>query len=268
MIKKMGNNTKKAVFWAAVLVLAAGAAGCASGSDNNDVKERRAIIDDYAAVILRQDGDSADFDEALSAVDAYVENPTAQQKEAAMTALEETIRQMEADSEACAAPFEASQELAQMLERQGISLVEYQMNADTRYSSLQGFAQDLTFLQEFLEYADEGGAFMEDLEQTYAFMVREQELMRGYNYVGINYWFAGWGEEETAYVREQVLDKLQSFTAQDAQWRDSRDAVEADMSAYLDEVEAVYDEWTAYVGASWEELKELEESAASMDLGN
>lgn len=255
MVMKMEIKVKatiKAVLLTMV-VLIVGAVGCASGG-STDIEERKAIIDDYAKILLLQDKDSAGFDEALAAVGEYLENPTAQQKETAMEALEDTISQMEADS-ADSASYEVSQELGQMLENQGISLVEYRLNADSRYTYLQGFAQDLAYLQEFLEYADEGEAFMKDLEMTYYFMSEEQKLMQSYNYTGVNYWFAGWGDEETAYVREQVFDKLKSFSAEDAQWRDSQDEVEADMNAYLDEVEALYDDWTAYIGASWEELR-------------
>lgn len=245
----------KAVLLAAFLT-ASGVGGCASGSDSSNIEERKAIIDDYAGILLLQDEDSAGFDEALAAVGGYLESPTAQQKKAVMEVLEDTISQMEADSADCKS-YEASQEFGQMLEKQGISLVEYQMNADSRYTYLQDYIQDLEFLQEFLEYSDEGEAFMQDLKMTYYFMSEEQKQMQGYNYTGVNYWFAGWGEEETAYVKEQVLDKFKSFSAEDAQWKESRDDVEAAMNAYLDEVEELYDDWTAYIGESWEELNQM-----------
>lgn len=232
----------------AVMIIA-GIAGCAQAGGGKDWEERKAIIDDYAAIILLQDQDSAQFDEALAAVNAYLEDATAEQKEETEALLEKIIQQLQDDSGGYE-PYEPSEELGQMLENQGISLEEYQINADSRYVYMQGFIQDLAYLQEYLDYADEGDAFMEDLESVCRLMTEEQKYIRAYNYTGINYWFAGWGEKEAEYIRQQVLDKLKSFSAGDAQWLDSRDAVEARMNTYLDSVEELGDQWAAHIGES------------------
>lgn len=245
--------------WLSVLagiLIVTGIAGCASQKEQEELAECRAIIDDYAKIILLQDQDSANFDKALSAVGVYLADASAEQKNAAQDTVQEMIAQMETDSEACET-YEISEELGQMLETHQISRVEYQMNADSRLTYLQDYIQDLTYLEEYLSYADEGEALMEDLQMTYQFMAQEQQLMRQYNGIGIHYWFAGWGAEETAYVKQEVLDKLTSFSAEDVQWQDSRDAVEASMNACLDELEVLYNEWTAYIGESWEELNQM-----------
>lgn len=255
MENKSGNVKTAMLVITFMLVL--GTVGCESKKTDSDIIERKAIIDDYAKIILLQDRDSADFDKTLSAVGAYIDNRTTEQKAAAMEALAGTIEQMETDSAECES-YEISEEFGQILEKHQISRVEYQMNADSRYTYLQDYIQDLTFLTEYVTYSDEGEAFMEDLQMTYRFMEEEQQLMRAYNYTGINYWFAGWGEEETEYIRQEVFDKLVSFSAEDVQWEDSRDAVEASMNACLDQVEALYNEWTAYIGESWEELNQMQ----------
>ena len=233
-----------------VVLIIGGITGCGLIGGGKDLEERKAIIDDYAAILLLQDQDSARFDEGLA------DNRTAEQKEAAEALLEELIQQLQADSSECE-PYEPSEELKQMLENQGISLEEYQMNADSRYIYLQGFIQELAYLQEFLKYADKGDIFMEDLERVCYMMTEEQKYICAYSYTGVNYWFAGWGEKEVEYVRQQVLDKLTSFSAQDAQWLDNRGAVEARMNTYLDSVEDLDDQWAAYIGASKEEAEEI-----------
>lgn len=240
----------------AVFLVLAAVAGC--GADRAGEAERRAVIDDYAQIILLQDQDSAGFDAALAAVDDYVKNDTPEQKEASLARLAAAAAQMERDSGACAA-YEAPEGFAEVLERQEISLTEYQINADTRYHSLQGYLQELTFLEELLFYADEGEAFREDLERACDYITAAQKMMRAYNYTGINYWFAGWGEKEREYLKEQVYDQLQSFAAEDAAWEESRDAVEARMNTYLDGLEEINDAWAASLGESWEDLNRLRE---------
>ena len=49
--------------------------GCGIGGGGKDLEERKAIIDDYKTIILAKDQDSARFDQALSILEEYVENP-------------------------------------------------------------------------------------------------------------------------------------------------------------------------------------------------
>lgn len=254
-MEKKYKKTIRFIVLAGILIVT-GITGCASKKKQEELAGRRAIIDDYAKIILLQDQDSARFDKALSAVDTYLADASAGQKTVAQDTIRDVIAQMETDSAACES-YEISGESGQLLEDNQISRVEYQMNAESRYTYLQDYIEDLTYLEEFLSYAQEGEAFMEDLRMTHQFMAQEQQLMRRYNGVGINYWFAGWGAEETAYVRQEVLDKLTSFSTEDVQWQDSRDAVEASMNACLDQLEELYNEWTAYIGESWEELQQM-----------
>lgn len=232
--------------------------GCGSKNDSQNLEERKAIIQDYAGIILLQDQDSARYDHVLKAIASYLEAPSPEQKEAAQMIIEEAVRQMDADSEACGT-YEVSEELSRMLQDQGISREEYEMNAGSRYTELQGFLQDTVFLEEYLEYADLGEVFMEDLERAYDFMSEEQKIMQSYHYTGINYWFAGWGEQEVECVKEQVLDKLVSFRAEDGSWESSQDAVVARMNAYLDRIEELNSRWAASVGEAWDELNKSKE---------
>ena len=82
--------------------------------------------------------------------------------------------------------------------------------------------------------------------------------MKSYQYCGINYWFAGWEEEAADYVKEQVYDKLTSFSAEGEAWQDSREAVEERMTEYLDRLEELVNEWSGYLGEQQEKLYEQE----------
>ncbi len=53
-----------------------------------------------------------------------------------------------------------------------------------------------------------------------------------------------------------MRDKLKSFSAEESQWYDDREVVEARMNTYLDRVEKLDDQWAAYIGESKEEAKE------------
>lgn len=250
-MKKGTKYTAGTIIYALTAAIVLSVAGCTSKQEKNDMAECQAIIDDYAEIILLQDKDSAHYDSALSAVKSYLDDTAQEQKTKAMGQIEGIITLMETDSRECTS-YEAADTFAQMLEKHGISLAEYQMNADSRYTYLQDYIQDLTYLQEYVSYADESEAYMKDLQTYYEFALKEQQLMRSYNYIGINYWFAGWNADAAAYVRQAVLDRLVSFSGEDVQWQDSREAVESSMNACLDQLEELYNEWTAEIGASWE----------------
>lgn len=235
-----------------------GASGCASQKDNAELEQKKAIIDDYAKIILLQDKDSANYDKALEAVEVYIGDPSQAQKTTSLQTIQDITEQIEEDSKECE-PVEISDEFGQMLENNQISRVEYQMNADSRYSCLQDYIQDLEYLEEYLSYADEAEWAMDDLKAVYALMSDEQELMKRYNYAGINYWFAGWGDEEKDYISQEIFEKLVSFSSDSFQWHDSRNETEADMNGYLDELEDLYDKWAAHVGESWDELNQMRE---------
>lgn len=99
-----------------VLGLTAAVFGCSSETS-------RAIIDDYAGIMLLQDRDSFGFDEALAAVGTYLESRTLEQKEASGRIIEETISRMKEDIVA-SGTYTVSDKLAGMLKNQGISRAE------------------------------------------------------------------------------------------------------------------------------------------------
>jgi len=249
--------------WALAICLAAVSlclAGCLQGTSKKDREERKAIIDDYREIILLQDRDSARYDQALAAMDPYIESPTLQKKAEAADTLWEILEELKAESAAFES-YTISGELEQMLENQGISMVEYQFNADARYAQLEAYIQNLSFLDWYLEYADVDSQAMSDFISAAERYKNYQKEMRAYNYIGINYWFAQWGEEEEEYIKNQVLNRLESFAAEDAKWEDSREAVEEKMNACLDRVEEQLEQMTEFLRDSREQLYEMMETA-------
>lgn len=232
--------------------------GCGIGGGGKDLEERKAIIDDYKTIILAKDQDSARFDQALSILEEYVENPGADKKEEASAAFWEIADQMEADSQGFA-PCQVSEDMETLLTNQGISVVEYESGADLRYTELEDYIQSLSFLGFYLEMSDLDEMAMEDLEAALERYQKYQKVQRAYGYTEVNYWFAPWGEKEREYIEEQVFGQLTSLEAEDKTWENDRDAVEKKLNGYLDELEGLLDELAEFLGESTERLYEMME---------
>ena len=232
--------------------------GCGIGGGGKDLEERKAIIDDYKTIILAKDQDSARFDQALSILEEYVENPGADKKEEASAAFWEIADQMEADSQGFA-PCQVSEDMETLLTNQGISVVEYESGADLRYTGLEDYIQSLSFLGFYLEMSDLDEMAMEDMEAALERYQKYQKVQRAYGYTEVNYWFAPWGEKEREYIEEQVFGQLTSLEAEDKTWENDRDAVEKKLNGYLDELEGLLDEMAEFLGESTERLYEMME---------
>ena len=250
------NRLKKGFVLLLACFFLTGISGCKAGEDKGNQKEQQAIIDDYVSVILAQDEDSAQFDRVLEQVGVYVEEASSENREAAKKAIEDAINLLEEKAEACV-PYTVSEELEGFLENQGLTSAEYKINADMRYQYLQEYIQRLQHLVVYLEGSVYGEGFMEDLEFAYSCTKEEQKQTQAFQYTSVNYWFAPWGQE--AYVKEQILDKLQSFQAEDFHWENSREGVEARLNLYLDRIENLAGEWGAHVWKSKERLYEQQE---------
>lgn len=242
------------IVFAAVCLLA----GC--GGKTGPDSGSQAIVDDYAEIILQRDADSADYDSALSAVGNYLEKKDSETLKAAESLLRDTIDRMKKAAEKTE-PYQMDDDFEELLKKHNIEPEEYVMNADERSQNLQHYVESLEVLNEYLSYEEEDSLTRDALAKEYEMVVKIQEVFRRYDYCGINYWFAGWEEEETAYVREQVHDKLKSFSAVEEVWQDDRDAVEQRMEIYLNEVEELSGEWADYIGEYQDELYQLQKDS-------
>lgn len=227
--------------------------GC--GKKEEQKAEYQKIADDYADLILTEDEDSRNYETALSAVGNYLEQKDENSKEEAKQIVEDVIEQMEEASEEIK-PYAMEDGFEDLLKKYGIEPEEYLMFADERKEELYDYLTTLRTLEEYL--GEEDAAFSEALEKEYEMAANTQEIMKSYQYCGINYWFAGWEEEAADYVKEQVYDKLTSFSAEGEAWQDSREAVEERMTQYLDRLEELVNEWSGYLGEQQEKLYEQE----------
>ncbi|HIZ80188.1 MAG TPA: hypothetical protein IAA17_10420 [Candidatus Lachnoclostridium stercorigallinarum] len=259
-MEKRGCRGGTAVWKLTALSLGLAAAVSASGcSGGRDVGYRK-LVDDFAAVTLAQDQDSAAYDQALAAVGAYLEDSGEETLSAARRAVTETRIQMEEDG-AALTPYELDEDLAAVLEDYGLDPEEYVINADMRAGYLSGYAESLKNLEFYLEHesADQESVTRPALEFLYDFRRDYQECTRGFCFYGINYWFAGWEGEALDYVRSQVTDRLRSFVTEESVWEDSREGVERKLDLYLRRMEECQQEFQEYLGEAQEDLYRLEQ---------
>ena len=249
---------KKWFGFAATLVLLA--VGC--GNKQQAEEAYKIIVDDYANIMLRQDLDSAEYDGALSAVNSYLQKPDAETLQAARTKVQKTVSSME-EASAEITSYTMEKGFSDTLKEYGIEPEEYLMNADARADELADYVSTLKVLDEFLSYEETGDLTRDALRMEYQMTAETQDILRSYNYCGINYWFAGWGEEEVSYVKRKVHDHLQSFSAEQETWKDDRDAVEQRMTAYMNELEDVMEEWADYLGDYQEEIYQIQKDLES-----
>lgn len=250
-MKKQKNRRVEIAVFSAVFLLA----GCAG--DEERPSGYRDIVDDYAEILLNQDADSAGYDEALLAVGAYLENPGEDELLEAETAVKDAISRLE-EAEESFEPKTLDGNFSKLLKEYGIEPEEYMMMADERAEYLYDYVSSLKAFEEYLSYEKEDDLTRDALKAAYEMASKEQEVWRAYHYCGINYWFAGWEEEETDYVRQKAHDNLQSFSAEQEAWQDDRDAVEQRMTFYLNQMEELMQERADDLGERQEELYQME----------
>ncbi|MCI9416289.1 MAG: hypothetical protein HFI82_02590 [Eubacterium sp.] len=250
----MNQKIRKAAAFLAAAALFPVVCGCgeASGEDGYKV-----IADDYSKIILQRDLDSAEYDSALAAVGHYLNDPDKESLQSALSAVQHTARQMSEEAEQTKA-YQMDEEFSELLQEYGIEPEEYLMNADERKQNLYDYISTLNTLDEYLTYEHENYVTGKALKKEYEMQIAIQKIMRSYDYCGINYWFAGWGEEETEYVKQKVHENLASFEAEDEAWQDTREAVEQRMEFYLNELEERMEEWAQYLGDYQEELYQMQ----------
>lgn len=230
-------------------------AGCAGNAEQTP--GYRDIVDDYAEVLLNQDADSAEYDGALLAVGSYLENPGKDALLEAETAVKDAVSQLE-DAEESFEPKTLDGNFSELLKKYGIEPEEYMMMADERAENLYDYVSSLKAFEEYLSYEKEDDLTRDALKAAYEMAAKEQEVWRAYHYCGINYWFAGWEEEEADYVRQKVYDNLQSFSAEREAWQDDRDAVGQRMTFYLNQMEELAKKRADDLGERQEELYQME----------
>ena len=152
-----------------------------------------------------------------------------------------------------------TEDFADILVENHIDPEEYQMNADSRISSLGRFITRLQTMDTYLEMVSIlPGTVEDDLRFMYEYNLEEQRIIRGYQYCAVNYWFASWEGEGAEYAKEQIADQLESFVLEESIWETSQEGAEQRMEVYLNQLEEQISELTDYIGEAQEELYEME----------
>lgn len=236
---------------AAVLYLLA---GCGGGQKQPEYQQ---VIDSFAEIVLELDGDSAQFDLGLEAVGSYLEQPDEGRRGEVRQKVQDIINRMD-ETKKTIVPCAMEEEFAVLLERFQIDPEEYLMYADSRSYDLTSYMMELELLDQYMEFEETSDAVRDDFYFLYRNIVQRQQIMKEYNYCVINYWFAGVGEKEMDYIRQQILDRLVSFASESGTWYDDREAVEKMGDTCLNQISALADELAADLAESEKELYELE----------
>lgn len=250
------------------LVLSGCGMGNGVGGNGGTSLGYQEIVADMASIILPMDQESLAYDQILTVIGAYIEDPQDMGAEETRALVRDSIADFQSAAQE-AAPYAMEEEFARLLIEWGIDPEEYQMNADARESYLGRYIARLQTMDAFLEmetwYEDAG--VNPDFAYLYQYNLLEQESIRGYEYYSANYWFADWEEEAAAYAKEQIADQLQSFVTKDSLWESSRQAVEQKMTVYLEQLEDQTEEMAAYIGQAQEKLYQLEQELNELQEG-
>ena len=256
MKKGRGTGLKGRRKLAAVLLGLLILSACKAGEDA--FSRQKEIVDETARIVLLMDQDSRDYDLALQEIGRYLDEPdpeilaAVQQKVQESTAEFQT-RQDQAES------YEMTEDFADILVENHIDPEEYQMNADSRISSLGRFITRLQTMDTYLEMVSIlPGTVEDDLRFMYEYNLEEQRIIRGYQYCAVNYWFASWEGEGAEYAKEHIADQLESFVLEESIWETSQEGAEQRMEVYLNQLEEQISELTDYIGEAQEELYEME----------
>lgn len=226
--------------------------------------EEELIIEEFGKIILQQDKDSLLYDQVLKIVGTYIKNQDKDSFLATKTYLEEAIGQFEERIEECiTSRYEMTQSFRELLMEYQIEPEEYQMHADLRSSYLVSYQDSTSLLLSILEAQENEYRTEELFEKIYEQNVAVQECMRKSHFYEINYFFCEWEEDAIEQLEEEVISKLQSFTAQGQPWETKKEVIEQKISIYLEKLEDVVEQLSEEIGEEQEKLYQMEAEIGS-----
>ena len=220
------------------------------------------VTGDFSQHFLALDADGARYEQALQAVQEYLDGELSHNE--AQTSLSQTLDtvQTELDQTEEAVPDDS---LTEQLRAVGISPAEYELFINGRVNELQTHQSRLSTLLFYLENAPGDPHAAENLRFFLAADQAELDSLRGYYYYGCyNYWFTDAQAAEHTYLDKTVTEHLTCYYPADAVWYDEKSETEQRAMLCLDGVEAVVDLTTAHVGNQQTELYQLEQNYAAL----
>ncbi len=249
--KKMLKTACTALFFMVFPIMT----GCGSSSQEAESGDFRVIVDEYASVYLPMDEDGYIYETALDTVGDYLSGNAASDE--TLAEVESTIDELY-ERLAGIEDYDTDSEFGALLEEYDIIPEEFEAFANYRSVDLQSYAIDLETVAMYLEYAE---VYEYDYEQVvfwHELLDAILEAEKGYYYYGCqNYWFAGWDEEQLAYVDEKATSELQSYISDSFYWEEDRDVAEQLAMRYLDTVDE-------YLSLEAEHLAQVSEDYATL----
>lgn len=216
------------------------------------------VADEYAAIMLRMDAQSALVDTAYESIEAFLDDPTLPQQVETEKELLNSYEQLFEYYKALAEDeYEMPDEIYELLDDMDIVYEEFVSFASGEASQVEVYMDNLYYIYQYMSEEEADGTASEELAYSFDMLEKEQEINRKYMYITINYWFAGCSDEEQAYVQETVTEQLASFCTDGHEWDQKRDDVEARLNTCLDEQAELNLEWEKYLGEKEAELNQI-----------
>ena len=238
-----------------MLVTVCALSGCSGKSEKTEEvsEDFKKIVDEYAVITLRKDGESALIDKAYAAVSEYLDYPGPDQLEVTAQAIEDSYAQLY-DQYDQLEDYQMPEDISGLIEDYGIYYEDFMLYATEEKSEIADYIQNLLNLYEYLGYEATDLPMTEEMTFHFNMVDQMQQIQRKYMYTSVNFWFAGRSEAEVAYVQEAVTDKFVSFISDGHEWDNDQKNVEDRLNAYLDEMADMRLEWDIYLGEREAEL--------------
>ena len=249
---------KKKIYLTAICITAIGSTMTNYSVSAQDDFQK--VVEDYKTFFLPLDQASYQYDCALDTVGDYLQG-TVNLSEATETVNKAINSLMESKEQNIGYSY-LNEEQKNLFEKYEISADEFNEFGISREYEEICMISNLAELSDDLCYVEKSDSGYETLVSDQKEYKEMQEFRKGYHYYkNFNYWFAGWNQEMTDYVQEQVTPELKSCISEEFTWENDKEAAERKATDYMDK----YEELSQRLSESKEEAKK-EKSQSDSEL--
>ena len=258
-MKRFLMNQRRIWQKAAMVFLLLYVFGCTAEAE--DQEPYRQVVNDCASFVIWGDSCSAVYDEVLERIGDYLENPETEALETTENYVLSVFHVFSREYESLS-PYVMDEEFSEALISCGIQPDAYVLWASEPAGDLYRYLNSLISFEYYLMCDRIDDYSHDELVYKYESCCRQQEYYRIYNYNAINYWFAAWDADKTEYVKQFLVDPLASYGTGNGEkvWETDREIVEAKMTAALDALEELKNDYVRQIGTQEEELDEMKEA--------
>lgn len=225
---------KKKIYLTVICITAIGSA--MTNYSVSAQEDYQTIVEAYKTLFLPLDQGSYQYDCALETVDDYIEGKV-DLSETTET-VNNTINLLMEEREQKLGYYYLDEEQKSLFEKYEINVEEFREFESNRGYEYVGMILNLAELSDDLCYVEKSDSRYETLVSDQKEYKEMQELRKGYHYYrNFNYWFAGWNQEMTDYVQEQVMPELKSYISEEFTWENDKAAAESKATSYMDKYE-------------------------------